>query len=376
MLFDPTFLFGHIREVILLVVTVCIAKGLIFAIVSRVFNYRNVIPLAVGLGLFQIGEFSFVLARIGLSTGSIDNELYALVLTAAILSMVLTPLISGQTANIYALKKRWFRHETLETSNIPDHGYRGHVVIVGGGKVGFQTAQILMRLNVPFIIIELDHRRFEQAKGAGMSVVYGDARQEIVLEAAEIKTATLLILTTSSLVVTRSTIVQSKRLNGQLSIVVRTPGPDYFDEMKDLGVSEVVLPDFEASLELTRQSLLHLRIPPTEVQRHTDTVRQELYAELFNSNDSYRMLSQLRGAEQQFDLQWIRLSRESPMANRSIGESEIRKTTGASIVGVVRDGQLKPNPDAKFVLMPEDLIAIIGSDRNREAFYLMAASQI
>ena len=164
MLFDPAFLFGHIREVILLVVAVCIGKGLIFALVSRVFNYRNVIPLAVGLGLFQIGEFSFVLARVGLSTGSIGNDLYALVLTATILSMVLTPLISGQTAKIYALKKRWFRHERLESSNIPDHGYNGHVVIAGGGRVGFQIAQILKRLNMQFIIIELDHRRFEQAK--------------------------------------------------------------------------------------------------------------------------------------------------------------------------------------------------------------------
>jgi CPA2 family monovalent cation:H+ antiporter-2 len=374
MLFDPTFLFSHFWEVILLVVAVCLGKGFIFAFVSRVFNYRNVIPLAVGLGLFQIGEFSFVLARVGLSTGSIGNDLYALVLTAAILSMVLTPLISGQTAKIYALKQRWFRHEILETSNISEHGYRGHVVIAGGGKVGFQIAQILKRLNVPFIIIELDQRRFEQAKGAGMSVVYGDARQEIVLEAAEIKTATLLILTIPSLVVTRSTIVQSKRLNGQLAIVARIPGPDYFDEMKDLGVSQVVLPDFEASLEMTRQSLLHLRVPPAEVQRHTDTARQELYAALFNSNDSYRILSQLRGAEQQFDLQWIRLSRESNMANRSIGESEIRKTTGASIVGVVRDAQLQANPDANFFLMPEDLIAIIGSEADRKAFLLMAAS--
>jgi predicted Kef-type K+ transport protein len=120
----------------------------------------DIIPLAVGLGLFQIGEFSFVLARLGLSTGSIGNDLYALVLTATILSMALTPLISNQTAEINALKKRWFRHESIEAANIPDSGYRRHVVIAGGGQVGFQIAQILKRLNVPFIIIELDHRRF------------------------------------------------------------------------------------------------------------------------------------------------------------------------------------------------------------------------
>jgi len=372
MLFDPTFLFGHIRQVMVLVLAASIGKGFIFAFISRVFKYRNVIPLAVGLGLFQIGEFSFVLARVGMSTNSIGNDLYSLVLTAAILTMVLTPLISGQTARIYALKKRWFRHEALESSNIPDAGLGDHVVIAGGGRVGFQIARALKRLNMQFVIIEMDHRQFEQAKKTGMTVVYGDAGNEIVLEAAGIKDAALLILTIPGLVTARSIIVQSRRLNQSIQIVARTPGPDYFELFKDLGVSEVVLPEFEASLEMTRQSLLHLRVPPTEVQRHTDTIRQELYAHLFNQGNDYRMLSQLRGAEQQFDLQWVRLAQESPIIHRSIGESEIRKRTGASVVGVVRGEQLKPNPDADFVLLPDDLVAIIGSEKNREAFSLMA----
>jgi CPA2 family monovalent cation:H+ antiporter-2 len=123
---------------------------------------------------------------------------------------------------------------------------------------------------------------------------------------------------------------------------------------------------------MTRQSLLHLRLPPTEVQRQTDIIRQELYSELFHSNESYRMLSQLRGAEQQFDLQWIRLYEQSPMSKKSIGECEIRKTTGVSVVGVVRNGRLEPNPDANFILMPDDLVAIIGNDKSRKTFCLKA----
>jgi CPA2 family monovalent cation:H+ antiporter-2 len=181
MLFDPTFLLNHIRQVVVLVMAVGVGKGLIFAFLSRVFKYRNVIPLAVGLGLFQIGEFSLVLARLGLSTNSIGSDLYSLILTVAIVTMMLTPLVSGQTARLYALKKRWFRHEVLQSSNIPDSGLSDHVVIAGGGRVGFQIAQALRRLNMPFVIIELDQRRFEQAKAAGMAVVYGDAGQEIVL---------------------------------------------------------------------------------------------------------------------------------------------------------------------------------------------------
>ena len=373
MLLDPIFLWDHIGQVLLLVLAVGTGKGFIFAFIARMFNYKNVIPLAVGLGLFQIGEFSFVLARVGLTTKSIGSDLYSLVLTSAILTMALTPLISGQTARIYALKRRWFRHETLESSNIPDAGLAGHVLIAGGGRVGFQIAQILKRLGMPFVIVELDYRRFEHAKKDGMSVVYGDAGQESVLDAARVKDAALLVLTVPGLVVARTVAVQAKRLNNRIKIVARTSGPDYFDLLKDAGVSEVVLPEFEGSLEMTRQSLLHLGVPPTEVQRYTETARQELYAHWFSKGKEYRVLSQLRGAEQQFDLQWVRLAPDSPMAHKSIGESEIRKKTGVSVVGVVREEHLKPNPDADFVLRPNDLIAIIGGEKDREAFCLMTS---
>lgn len=281
---------------------------------------------------------------------------------------------TGPMVRIYALRKRWFRHEALESSNLPDTGLAGHVVIAGGGRLGFQVARVLKRLGLKFIIIELDHRRFEQAKNDGMTVVYGDAGQEVVLDAAGIKEASLLILTVPGLVVARSIVVHSKRLNNRIEIVARTSGPDYFDLFKDLGVSEVVLPEFEASLELTRQSLLRLRVLVTEVQRHTDAARQELYADLFDNDSDYNMLSQLRGAEQQFDLQWAGLVPESPMAHMSIGKSEILKKTSTSIVGVVREGRLWPNPDAEFVLMPEDLIGIIGGEEHRQAFCLMASS--
>ena len=139
-------------------------------------------------------------------------------------------------------------------------------------------------------------------------------------------------------------------------------------------MSAVVLPEFEASLEMTRQAMIHLRIPPTEIQRYTDTIRQESYAHLFTGNTDYATLSHLRAAEQHFDLQWFHLSPQSAIANHTIGESEIRKKTGASIVGVVRDKRLRPNPDADFVLLPHDLIAIIGSKKNRQAFCLLAST--
>jgi CPA2 family monovalent cation:H+ antiporter-2 len=375
MLFDPMYLMEHFSRILSLLAVLCVGKGIIFAVVAKIFRYRNVVPLAVGLGLFQIGEFSFVLARLGLSTGSIDQDLYALILTVTIISMVLTPIISGQTARLYNLRKRWFRHEQLESSNMPESGLSGHVIILGAGRVGLEIAQILKRFDLTHVVVELDHRRFEQAKKAGIPAVYGDASQEIVLEAAGLRRAVQLIVTVPDLVTIRAIIQSAKRENPKLDIIARSTARDHLHDMKELGANEAVLPELEASLEMSRQSLLRLGKSPVDIQRHTDRIRQEFYSVLADSANEYRELIQFRGAEQQFDLQWIKVPPTSPLAGKTIGESNVRKATGASIVGVVRDGELKTNPDASYVLEPGDLVAFIGNDQDRSRFCSLSRTE-
>ncbi|MEL7371362.1 MAG: cation:proton antiporter [Myxococcota bacterium] len=158
MLLDPAFLAAHIIEIVVLVLAISVGKGLIFASLARVFQYGNVIPMAVGLGLFQVGEFSFVLATVGVSTGSIDYDIYSIILSTAVLTMILTPLVSGQTARLYALRRRLFMHAPLETLNMPERGMSGHAVIIGGGWVGAHTAAALRSFGIPLVIVELDHQ--------------------------------------------------------------------------------------------------------------------------------------------------------------------------------------------------------------------------
>ena len=83
------------------------------------------------------------------------------------MTMIMTPLVSGLTAPLYALRKRWFKQEPLQTINLPKTGLNGHVVIAGGGRVGQHVAQVLQRLELAFVIIEMDYRRVEQVKKAG-----------------------------------------------------------------------------------------------------------------------------------------------------------------------------------------------------------------
>jgi CPA2 family monovalent cation:H+ antiporter-2 len=371
MLLDLSFLYSHIGQILVLVLIVSLIKGSVFAVLVWLFKYRNIVPLAVGLGLFQIGEFSFVLARVGLSTESISSELYSLVLSAAIITMIITPLVSGQTARLYTLKKRWFHHEPLDTVNLPATGLRCHIVIAGGGRIGFHAAQVLMRLEKQFVMIELDQLRFEKAKAAGMPVVYGDASQEIVLEAAEIRQACLLLVTTPSVVVGRSIVVQAKRLNPSIEVVARVADPDCIDAFQKLGVLEVVVPEYEASLEMTRQALIHLQVSPLEIQSYADSVRHELYAPLANPKREYIILSQLRGAEHQLQLHWFLLSHDSPLVDRSIAEIGVRQETGACVVGVIRNGELTANPGPELLFKPEDLVAVIGDENARVSFERM-----
>jgi len=369
MLLDPRFLFDHFGQILVLVMIVSIGKGLIFAVIARVFRYGNVVPLAVGLGLFQVGEFSFVLARLGLTTNSISSDFYNLVLTIALVTMVLTPLVSGQTSRLYSLKKRWFRNESLDSMNFPEQELRNHVVIAGCGRIGFQIATVLHRLGISFVLVEIDQQRIELAKDAGFPIVYGDGSQEVVQEALLMHTASLLIITIPGIVAARSIITHAQRVNSDIKVIARIADPEFFAVFKELQVRDLVYPEYEAGFEMVRQVLLYLRVPIPEIQRHTENMRQNLLAQEVDLSDGYKTLGQLRAAEQQFDLQWIQFGPENPLLDITIAEAEIRKTTGVSIVGIIRDNQLRTNPDAQFLFRLNDMVAIIGSAKDRHRFH-------
>jgi len=372
MLLDPAFLIANLGTILLVVFLIAVGKGLIFSTLSRLFGYGNVVPLAVGLGLFQVGEFSFVLARVGLSTNSITNELYALTLTVAIITMILTPFVSGATAPLYALRKRWFKHESLQTINLPKTGLNDHVVIAGGGRVGQYVAQLLQQLDLSFVIVEIDYRRVEQAKEADFPTIFGDASQEIVLEVAQVKHACLVLVTTPAITITHSIVDQVRHLNPAVHIVARAEGIEQMQALHKHGVYEVVQPEFEAGLEIARQTLLHLNVSATEIQRFTDAIRQELYAPLYQIHHEYQTVAQLKSAAHLLELTWLTLPPDSPFIGRTIQELKLRNQTGVSVVGIIHNGELYPNPDASYQFTAGDLVAAMGNAEQLAAFQRLA----
>jgi len=368
MLFDPLYLISNLKMILLLVLIIMIGKGLIFGVLSRMFGYRNVIPLAMALSLSQIGEFSFVLARVGISSDSISMDFYSLILTTTIITMFLTPFVSGWTAPLYALRNKWGKPYTFQTVNLPESGLKNHLIIAGGGRVGKYIADVLQGIGVCFVIIEFDSRRVEELKSWGFPIIYGDASQPVILEAANIGTAKLLLVTTPATVIARAITLLVRKMEPELRIVTRA---HTFDQMKDYqesGVYHVVQPELETGLEFTRQALLHLDLPVEKIYQFTDEVRQELYRPLYDLQGEYKSIAQLENSSRLFQLNWVIIHPGSPLSKKTILQSEIRSSTGVTIAGILRDGTLYSNPGPDFMLENEDMVGALGTSEQLETF--------
>jgi CPA2 family monovalent cation:H+ antiporter-2 len=368
MLLDPAFLIQNAGTVALVVVLVFVVKGLVFAGVVRAFGYGNIIPFAVGLGLFQVGEFSFVIARVGLEDGAISQRSYSILLTTAVITMSLTPFAMRLAPLLYGRWRERFPRETMSTFNLPERGLRDHVVIAGDGSVGSFVARLLARLDQPFVVVDPNPGRADEARDAGYPVVYGDAAAEPVLEAAGVRRARLVIVTVPDPVGARLVVERARSINPNVHVVARTTTVEQVEELGRLGIYEAVHPESEAGLELGRQALSHLGVPAGDVQRFADEVRRELYAPITRQGREGDLLEQLERASQQIETEWVMLPENSPLKGRTIGELGVRTETGASIVAIVRDDLVLagPGPDARFE--PGDLVGVLGTQEQRTAF--------
>lgn len=367
MLIDPAFLWREAGTILLVVLLVFLVKGGIFAGLTRAFGYGNIAPFAVGLGLFQVGEFSFVLARVGISSEAISERLYSIVLTTAVITMALTPFAARLAPLLYGRWRERFPKEAMSTLNLPESGLRDHVIVAGYGRVGSFVARMLRQLGQPFVVIDPNPTRVEDAGEAGCPAVYGDAAAEPVLEAAGIERARLLILTVPDPVGARLIIERVRRVNPGLHIVARSTSPEQLEDFGDLGVYEAVQPEFEAGIELGRQALVHLGIGAGEIQRFSDSVRRELYAPLSDPSGE-GPLAQLRRAANMIEIDWVELPENSPLAGRTIGDLRIRQRTGTSIVAVVRGEEVVANPGPDLAFAPGDVLGVLGVPDQRAAF--------
>lgn len=368
MLIEPVFLWENATTVLLVVVLVFLVKGAIFGGITRAFGYGNIAPFAVSLGLFQVGEFSFVIAREGVSTNAISQEIYSIALTTAVVTMALTPFATRLAQPVYSKWRERFPKEQLDTFNLPEKDLGDHIVIAGHGKIGTFVARLLDRLDQNFVVIENNPGRSDEIREAGFPMVFGDASAEPVLEAAGIANARLVIVTMPDAAGVRLAIQRIKSMNPEVHIVARSVTTGQLEELRDLGVYEAVQPEFEAALELGRQALSHLGVGAGEIQSFSDRVRGELYAPVSGDGVGDDLLSQLKRTSRMIETDWTKVPDDSDLCGKTIGDLGIRSEIGVSVVAVIKGDEVIPNPGPDIELNAGDVVGTLGTTSQRDSF--------
>lgn len=374
MLFDPMYLVQNLVLVATVVALVILGKGLIFGSLARLFGYVNHAPFIIGLGLFQVGEFAFVLARVGLHHNALSQAQYSLVLTTAVVTMILTPFLSQMAVPLAHLFRRPAARQDISTYNMAasEQTLRDHVVVVGYGRVGHASTDVMNQLGLPYVVIETNHYAVEQCKNAGCPVIYGDATSEMLLEAAGVSHARLLLLTVPDEADANLIVARALQMNPALHIVARATHLEQLHVLREMGVQEIIQPEFEAGLEMMRQVLLHYRVSPTEIQRFSDQIHNDLYAPICTNMMTGRfteILRDMRSASRMLEIEWFTVPRDSAVVGQTIGAVGIRQRTGASLVAVLRGEVLLPNPGPEHVFRAGETLAVLGTTTQREALH-------
>jgi monovalent cation:H+ antiporter-2, CPA2 family len=278
MLLDPRSVVANAGMIAAIVVAVIVGKALVSGWITRAFGYVYSSPWIVGLGLAQIGEFGFVLARAGRSSGHLSQTNYELALASTVLSMTMSPIVFRAAIPLSRAWLRRFPPRASSPAPIPTPAHvEGHVVVAGYGRTGRAVLAALQRAEVPAIVLELNHQVSEVAVADGHNVVWGDMSSDTILEAARITSARALIVAVPDWSSVRLGIARAKELNPSLFIVARASAARHLRDLASLGVETAVQPEFEGGVEMMRQTLRHFERPDDEIERLAQSVRQDLY---------------------------------------------------------------------------------------------------
>jgi CPA2 family monovalent cation:H+ antiporter-2 len=261
MLLNPAYILGEAPLVLAIAVAVLIAKGLISGAVPLFFGQSLATATLVGASLAQIGEFSFVLARVGVDQGIISERIFGLTLAVAVVTIVLTPgalRLAGPLAGTLGSLPgtgRGAAPAAPSASSSAVGPLRNHVVILGYGRLGRELATWLENHDVPFMVVESRADLLEPLQARGIPTLAGDASSPQLLDQCDLPRARVVAVTLPDSVAAAGAIRHVRARNPQLDVVARAGEAAVVGMLGAQGASEVVQPEFEAALEFVRHTL-------------------------------------------------------------------------------------------------------------------------
>ena len=326
--------------------------------------------IMAGVALAQVGEFSFILAQVGLEDKLLSGPPYQIFLAVSVCSMIITPLLMqlsphlARRAEAVQRLHHWFPGKT--TAHVLEAEGRhlrikDHVIIVGYGLNGRNLARVLSETEVPYIALDLDGDTVRREAQHGLPLYYGDATNPNVLRHVKIEDARVLVVAISDPFMTRRAVQVARGLNSKIHIVVRTRYLRELEELHQLGVDDVVPEEFETSIEIFALVLRTYNMPQDFVMRKAEQVRREGYA-LLRRSELPEMAHHLRGGTlTEVEVETCRIEAQSPAEGKTIGQLALRHRAGVSIIALTRNSVTESNPAEKTVLTAGDIVVLLGT---------------
>jgi CPA2 family monovalent cation:H+ antiporter-2 len=270
MLFDPRILINAPVQVLEVAAIILIGNPVAAMVLVLAFRYPLNTALTVGVGMAQIGEFSFILASMCVGIGLLSSEGQNLILAGALISISLNSLLFScvEPALVWIREKSALARQ-LELRDDPlaalpmtveEKFLSGQVVLIGYGRVGRRIGEALSASNIPFVVAEQNREIVEHLRARNIPAVSGDATEPVVLVQAHIARAGMLVIATPDTFNARKIIEIARTLNPQVEIVVRTHSDEEAELLETEKVGKVFMAEHMLAISMTAHILARMGI--------------------------------------------------------------------------------------------------------------------
>jgi len=264
-LLQPSAVLDGWPVVVVLLLLVVLGKGLPIAAIVRGSGNRMSTSLRVAGLISQGGEFSFVLATVGLRLGAVDPATFSQAMGAVVISVLLAAPVAWAAGWLGDRLDTRMTDPGTDAARGPAAGLSRHVVLLGYGAVGRSVARMLEGRGIPWVAVESDYRRARVAIGNGAPVIYGDGGAASVLDVARIEAASLLVVAMPDPLATRQAVIYAARQNRRLHMIARAHSTVDEAELRRMGVAHVITAERQLGNELVRHTLLRYGVSDREI---------------------------------------------------------------------------------------------------------------
>jgi CPA2 family monovalent cation:H+ antiporter-2 len=366
MLLDVGFLVGHLPLVLAATLGVLVLKAVLTSGAVLALRYPVRVAVVVGIGLAQIGEFSFVLQSVGLNAGLTPMGLgetgtqYFIAVT--VLLMTVTPFLVRAAPAVGGWIQRSMPAGRAAPADAPPETQReDHVIVVGYGAAGQRLAHVLGECGLGFVVVELNPVLVDLAREEGVPVIQGDAGRPHMLQVAGIERAKLLVSVINDENATLQIVRMVQHLSPTTQVVVRTRFLQSIEPLQRAGADIVVPEELETTVRLFSHVLGAYLIPPEEIERQTAALRSADYR-LFRGSIQEAHLMVLQGLDEEgLHTRAVGVRPGAPAAGRTLTELALRRDHNLTVLAVRREGRTIGNPSGDFRVEPGDRLVLVGT---------------